>query len=189
MIMVRNPAASFAEGEFSTEEYCAKIPSVRKSLSINAPGRTRTCNPRFRSYSGKPEILADTSVTISMDYIFSFVFQGFSTSLVRKLCIEYFDTSNYNHLSRTGYTARRADGKRPSIQDAGRRRAGVIARGSLPSPASSPSPSVGVVSGQCRVAAKIAAADRRRWGRTSTAASEPEPEGGAGFSRASASFS
>jgi hypothetical protein len=40
--------------------------------------------PRFRSYSILPENLANSNVTISIDYMFSLVFQWFGTSLARR---------------------------------------------------------------------------------------------------------
>jgi hypothetical protein len=41
-------------------------------------------NPRFRSYSILPENLANSNVMISINYMFSLVFQWFGTSLVRR---------------------------------------------------------------------------------------------------------
>jgi hypothetical protein len=69
--------------EFSTDDAKEESNNRCNPLSLNAPGRTRTCNPRFRSNPAEPEFLANTSVTISIDYRNSHSFQGFSTSLLR----------------------------------------------------------------------------------------------------------
>ena len=53
--------------------------------SLNAPGRTRTCNPRFRRPASDAKNPANTGLYVSIFYVGCVCFQSFGTDLVRHL--------------------------------------------------------------------------------------------------------